>query len=131
MLQRLVVHFDRTSQKRMAMPAGSTHAVKQEINLGNQRLQERTRVRFNQGEHRAERGSGRAPILAGKEGDRLFPTVPALPDDSSLRFDSSGEPQHALRVPPAVATLLFLEQIQQSAVVRKLGPETLGDNFPF
>ena len=130
MLQRFAVHFHRTFQYRVAVMARAANAVQERVHLGYQRIEERARVRLNQGEHGAKRRRRRPAIFASECRNGLFPPTATQRDKSCLRFYSGRESQDALRIATGHAGLLLFEQVQQAAIVRELSAKTLSNNFP-
>ena len=47
MLERFVMHFHGAGQEGVTVPAGASHAVQQQVHLGNQCSQQRPRVGFD------------------------------------------------------------------------------------
>ena len=62
LLERILVHLDGAREQRVVVAAGAAHAVEERVDLVDEGFEQRARVGFDERQHRAERGGGRAAM---------------------------------------------------------------------
>jgi hypothetical protein len=128
--QRLTVHLQRPGQHLMIVATGATHAVKEMVDLVDQRFEQRPGGGFNVREQRAQGGILSFTVTGGKGDDRLLAANAAVLQNARLVFDLAAETENGVRVALEKTFLLLLEQAKKFAVFSEFLPETFSDALP-
>jgi hypothetical protein len=88
----LLMGLNRPGQQRVILAGNPAHAMDQDVDLGNERLDQRASSGGNAGQQRAQSRAGRLILGQGKFRHDLLPALTVLLHDAGMLFDLAAKP---------------------------------------